>query len=139
MLHRYVIATQDRLLQDQLKKVPGVPIMYLHGKAPTLEPPSQKSRDFALDLRNKVTMTEIQEETIETLKKRSGLQTDVPVQPKKKHKKKGPNPLSCKKSKKKSSSDTNTRINKVNESGKIRKRKRVKLPAHVKGMLDVKT
>ncbi|XP_011495153.1 PREDICTED: rRNA-processing protein UTP23 homolog [Ceratosolen solmsi marchali] len=137
---RYVIATQDRLLQEQLKKIPGVPIMYLHGRTPTLEAPSQKSREFAEQIRSKVTMTDMQEERIKSLKEQFGLKSDITMQPKKKHKKSGPNPLSCKRSQKKeSNSMIHTSEHKVNESGKVRKRKRIKLPAHVKEVLKLNT
>lgn len=133
--YRYLVATQDRLLQDQLRKVPGAPIMYLHGKAPTLEPPSQSSREFAEQLRNNTIMTDVQEETIKTLMKQSGLETEDALKPKKKLSKGGPNPLSCKKRKKKDDVNSNTNGKKVNETGKVRKRKRIKLPAHVKEVL----
>lgn len=39
-----MIATQDRELQDYLRKKPGQPIMYLHKKTPVLEQPSELSR-----------------------------------------------------------------------------------------------
>ncbi|XP_001600591.1 rRNA-processing protein UTP23 homolog [Nasonia vitripennis] len=132
---RYLVATQDRLLQDQLRKVPGAPIIYLHGKAPTLEPPSQISREFAEQIRNNTIMTDVQEETIKTMMKQSGLETENSFKPKKKRSKGGPNPLSCKKRKKKDDTNSNTSGKKVNETGKVRKRKRIKLPAHVKEVL----
>lgn len=42
--NRYVIATQDRALQDILRRKPGQPILYLHKKTPVLEQPSEISR-----------------------------------------------------------------------------------------------
>lgn len=39
-----MIATQDRELQDYLRKKPGQPILYLHKKTPVLEQPSELSR-----------------------------------------------------------------------------------------------
>lgn len=42
--NRYVIATQDRELQDWLRTKPGQPILYLHKKTPVLEQPSELSR-----------------------------------------------------------------------------------------------
>lgn len=39
-----MIATQDRELQDYLRKKPGQPIIYLHKKTPVLEQPSELSR-----------------------------------------------------------------------------------------------
>lgn len=111
--------------------------MYLHGSAPTLETPSQKSREYAGELRSKVIMTNIQEETIKTLKKQSGLEEDSKeLKPKKKRGKSGPNPLSCKKKKKKENpSIANLKVKKVKEDGKVKKRKRIKLPVHIKEVL----
>ena len=110
--------------------------MYLHGKAPTLEPASPASREFAEKLRSKV-MTDVEQETIKELMLKSGIVTDTPIKPKKKKKKGGPNPLSCKKAKKKENPITNEKsnVNKVKETGKIRKRKRVKIPSHLKKAL----
>lgn len=39
-----MIASQDRELQDYLRKKPGQPILYLHKKTPVLEQPSELSR-----------------------------------------------------------------------------------------------
>lgn len=39
-----MIATQDRDLQEYLRKKPGQPILYLHKKTPVLEQPSELSR-----------------------------------------------------------------------------------------------
>ncbi|XP_015610300.1 rRNA-processing protein UTP23 homolog [Cephus cinctus] len=124
---RYIIATQDRDLQEHVRKVPGVPLIYLHGKAPTLEPPSQASRNRAAELRRAVGINVQQEETLKVLKEKSGLAEESDVRSKKKRKKGGPNPLSCKK-KKKSATETATNTNKT---GKVRKRKRVKLATHI--------
>lgn len=49
---------------------------------------------------------------------------------KKRRKKGGPNPLSCKKKQKKSVVNQSSASN-----GKIRKRKRIKIPAHIKDAL----
>ncbi|XP_058807639.1 rRNA-processing protein UTP23 homolog [Phymastichus coffea] len=130
---RYIVATQDRLLQEQLRNIPGVPIIYLHGKAPTLEPPSTVSRKYAEELRSHAIMTGLQEKTIETLKKQTGLNTEVTVNRKKRKTKGNPNPLSIKKSKKiKDSLSKCTNKHKVDKTAKVRKRKRIKIPAHIK-------
>lgn len=39
-----MIASQDRELQEHLRKKPGQPILYLHKKTPVLEQPSEISR-----------------------------------------------------------------------------------------------
>lgn len=125
---RYIIATQDRELQDQMRQIPGVPLMYLHGKAPTLEPASQKSREYAEKLLQNVGMNKLEQETLKSLKEQSGLREEE-QKAKKKRKKGGPNPLSCKKKKKKPLAIESK------SSGRIRKRKRVKIPVHVKEAL----
>ncbi|XP_034937485.1 rRNA-processing protein UTP23 homolog [Chelonus insularis] len=128
---RYIVATQDRELQDQLRKVAGVPIIYLHGCAPTLEPPSEASKEKAQAMIKGLSLNSVQEETIKTLKEKSGLLPDEPPLRKKKKKRGGPNPLSCKKKQKKTTISNESTKN----SGKIKKRKRVKIPAHIKEVL----
>ncbi|XP_012265460.2 rRNA-processing protein UTP23 homolog [Athalia rosae] len=132
---RYIIATQDRDLQESIRKVPGVPLIYLHQKAPTLEQPSAASQKQASDHRSiSVGMNAQQSETITLLKKQSGLseESEKPL-PKKKRKKSGPNPLSCKKKKRKSV--TPAQIEKQKNTGKVKKRKKIKIPQHVKEVL----
>lgn len=41
---RFIVASQDRDLQDNLRKKPGQPLLYLHKKTPVLEQPSELSR-----------------------------------------------------------------------------------------------
>lgn len=128
----YCIATQDRSLQERLREIPGVPLIYLHKKTPTLEQPSAKSQSKAKS-KEVCTVTEVQNATLELLKEKSGISSPVKEIRKRKKKKGGPNPLSCLKSKKKSQ---NTQAkNKPESSGKIKKRKRVKVPSHVKDLL----
>lgn len=127
--YRYIIATQDREFQDRVRKIPGVPLLYLHEKAPTLERPSEASCKRAEELRNGAITNNLQVQTIKILKEKSGL-AETEIKTKKKRKKGGPNPLSCKKKQKK-----NLEIQPAKTSGKVRKRKRVKLPAHVKEAL----
>jgi len=128
---RYLVATQDRELQDRIRSIPGVPLIYLHGRAPTLEPPSQASRIHAGNLLKGIGMSSTQQETIKSLLQTSGLATEEQSKPKKKRKKGGPNPLSVKKKKKPSAVMQKS----ANTSGRIRKRKKVKLPTHIKEVL----
>ncbi|XP_043285486.1 rRNA-processing protein UTP23 homolog [Venturia canescens] len=131
---RYLIATQDRELQDRLRSIPGVPLLYLHGKAPTLDPPSHTSRNHAGELLKRIFMNSTQEETIKSLKQISGLATETETKPKKKRKKGGPNPLSVKKKQKKVPEKG---IAQKKTSGKVRKRKKVKISSHVKEALKM--
>lgn len=134
--HHYCVATQDRSLQDALREVPGVPLMYLHKKAPTLEKPSDASQALAESQKESCTITESQNAVLKTLKEKCGLPTTETGERRKKRKKKGgPNPLSCLKKKKQSKGSQKQTIPK--SEGKIKKRVRVKLPAHVKQALSV--
>lgn len=130
---RYIIATQDRELQDYLRKIPGVPIMYLHGKAPTLEAPSQASREYAENIRKELGMTEWEKENIKVLKEVAGVTDKTEVRLKKK-KKGGPNPLSCLKKKSKSQTEIPKNV-KEKISGRVKKRKKMKIAAHIKEAL----
>lgn len=40
---RYIIGTQDRDLQEKVRLIAGVPLLYIHQKAPTLEAASLAS------------------------------------------------------------------------------------------------
>lgn len=131
---RYIVATQDREFQDVLRKIPGVPIIYLHGKAPTLETPSQVSREYAEKIRKGLGMTEWEKENIKTLKEAAGIAENTQVKLKKKKKKGGPNPLSCLKKKKKPQTGVSKNL-KETKSGKVKKRKKPKIAAHVKEAL----
>lgn len=79
----------------------------------------------------KIGMTSIQMEILKNLKKKSGLAVEVTTMKKNKRKKGGPNPLSCKKKIKKQINNQSS-----TNSGKIRKRKRIKIPLHVMEALE---
>ncbi|XP_076178850.1 rRNA-processing protein UTP23 homolog [Ptiloglossa arizonensis] len=131
---RYIVATQDRELQDILRKIPGVPIIYLHGKAPTLEAPSQASREYAETIRKGLGMSTWEIQNIKTLKETAGLPEKLDLKLKKKRKKKGPNPLSCLKKKKKPQTETSNNTTE-NKTGRVKKRKKIKIATHVKETL----
>ncbi|XP_071627508.1 rRNA-processing protein UTP23 homolog [Temnothorax longispinosus] len=128
---RYIVATQDRELQDKLRIIPGVPVIYLHGKAPTLYSPSETSRKHAEATKKGLGMTTWEKENVKVLRKQAGLE-EKESKMKKKRKKGGPNPLSCLKKKKKPETII---LNKSStKSGKVRKRK-IKIASHVKEAL----
>lgn len=132
----YIVATQDRDLQHTLRSIPGTPLIYLHKKAPTLEKPSPASCEAAKCKQDDLlgTISTIQEKTLKSLKEKSGFQTDETLKIKKKKKRGGPNPLSCLKKKKKSKQSAKP-VPTEKASGRVRKRKRVKLPSHIKQTL----
>lgn len=124
--NHYIVCTQDRDLQTQVRLIPGVPLLYLHIKTPTLEQPSDASVKYSLDKLSGI--GESEKKAIEKLKQETGLADDN--RPRRKKKKKGANPLSCKK---KSKKPTNP-IQKKEGQPEIdkKKRKRIKIPQHVK-------
>lgn len=127
-MYRYIVATQDRELQDKLRMIPGVPIIYLHGKTPTLESASETSRNYAEAMQKGLGMTTWEKENCEALRKQAGMGEEKDKY-KKKKKKGGPNPLSCLKKKKKPET-----ISKNKKSIKIRKKK-IKIASHIKEAL----
>ncbi|KAL6266748.1 hypothetical protein P5V15_003584 [Pogonomyrmex californicus] len=127
---RYIVATQDRELQDEMRTIPGVPVIYLHGKAPTLDSPSEASRMHAEVKQKDLGMTTWEKENIKILRKQAGIE-EKGSKLRKKKKKGGPNPLSC--LKKKKPEMTILKKNSI-KSGKIRKRK-IKIASHIKEAL----
>ncbi|XP_014208397.1 rRNA-processing protein UTP23 homolog [Copidosoma floridanum] len=131
---RYMVATQDKDLQAKLVDLSGVPLLYLHGQVPTMKPPSKTSQSFAEKLIQETAgMTEEQEKIIKEMKVKCGLEKDT-VDIKKKKKKGGPNPLSCKKKKKENVHINNASENKA-KIGKVHKKKRIKIASHIKEAL----
>ncbi|CAG0924349.1 unnamed protein product [Notodromas monacha] len=131
--HHYFVATQDKELQSKAHNRPPVPVIYLHGATPTLEKPSEKcERKVNSQLSEKINVGEKESELLEVLKEELGVSEPA----KKKRKRKGgPNPLSCKKPKvdRKDGEDANQGSELPTK--KKRKRKRVKIPKHVKEAL----
>lgn len=128
-VNHYLIATQDRDLQDKVRAVPGVPLIYLHIKTPVLEEPSQVSKNFARE--KMLVMWHSKEEVLAELKMKNGLIIEDDI-PKQKKKKRGPNPLSCKKKKKKCSIENPSQISSGKSEIHKRKRKKIRIPEHVK-------
>nr|XP_022316011.1 zinc transporter 7-like [Crassostrea virginica] len=119
---KYIVGTQDPVLREVLRNRAGLPILYIAFNAIMLENPSTAS----LEVAEKKTETELkptshQQSVIQTLKKQTFGEETVVVK-KKRKKIKGPNPLSCKKSKKKRT-DVKPRTN-TEETKKRRRRKK---------------
>merc|ERR1712008_546828 len=108
--NRYFVATQDPELREKCRKVPGTPILYLHSSAPTLERPSEMIENQAQNT-VEARMTG-EQKRLENLKRQMGLFEENKIR-KKKKKYGNKNPLSCLKSKKKSSKEP---VNKVGET-----------------------
>ncbi|XP_043216545.1 rRNA-processing protein UTP23 homolog isoform X1 [Amphibalanus amphitrite] len=129
---KYAVATQDQSLRTQLRTMPGVPILYLHNSAPTLEKPPEVSTDRAdrWDA-DRVGLSKEQRKTITSLK-RSILGESEPVKRRKKKVVKGANPLSRRRRKERESGEQQAEDGGEAERRSRRRRRRVKLAAHVK-------
>jgi len=91
---RYFVASQFTELREKARKVPGTPVLYLHGYTPTLEQPSEASVKSAEE-----TVRKNIEES-QDMKRLKATKTDEP-ETRKRKRAGNPNPLSCLKSKKK--------------------------------------
>lgn len=103
--NHYILASQDRELQNLFRRKAGVPLLYLHNKTPTLERPSKPSYDKAnakLSLNSTTFVSESQSETLKRMKQALGVQeSEQESMMQKRRRQHNPNPLSCKKKKKK--------------------------------------
>lgn len=152
--YRYIIATQDKSLQNALYVIPAVPVMYFNGLSIILKAPSPTSIDHANKKRQsrydvhqniifmwlnfndvnfilRFNLTEHETNVLSSMK--SSITTGLICSDELKdypgvfQRAKGPNPLSCKPKKRKIIEDN---IPKVENKIK-RKRNRVKIPKHV--------
>ncbi|XP_032875105.1 rRNA-processing protein UTP23 homolog [Amblyraja radiata] len=98
-LHHYFVATQDQHLTMKIKKLSGVPLMYIVQNTMVLEKPSSKSIAQLPSLHNEQLVPVHQQKTIQHLKEEQGLVKESESQRKKRKRKGGPNPLSCLKKK----------------------------------------
>ncbi|CAG0893400.1 unnamed protein product, partial [Darwinula stevensoni] len=121
----YILATQDPVLQEHARNHARIPLLFLHRNAPTLEAPSMADVQLSQELSSaKLHPSMSQLSTLRTLKREKlGL---VQERRKKPRKRGGPNPLSCKLSKK-----SNIDLNEKRQvSVRKKQRKRIKIPKH---------
>eukprot|EP00092_Neocalanus_flemingeri_P005082 GFUD01005465.1.p1 GENE.GFUD01005465.1~~GFUD01005465.1.p1 ORF type:complete len:243 (+),score=62.33 GFUD01005465.1:50-778(+) len=119
----FIVASQDNELRSKIRKIPGVPLLLLHGNCPTLEKPSGMTVELIEKTSDEKTLLSSHEaRTIKELKK----QVFGEEEPKKKKKRrgpKGPNPLSVKKKKSKTNDSLHGVKNKLESEGKKKKRR----------------
>jgi len=98
---RLFVATQDGELRNQLREIPGVPILRLNGQVPQLEEPSASSRSTAgASEAKKLKPSDWEKPKLPELQARELKAKEASeAKPKKRKKRKGQNPLSCKKAK----------------------------------------
>lgn len=118
--NKVFIATQDYELTKYANQIPGVPVLYLHQNNIILDKMSEATSDHVNNVsQGKAEPTPALQSSIETLKKDANILNDPEVK-KKRKRRGGPNPLSCKKSKKLKTSLPNI----SHEPGNTRRRKR---------------
>ncbi|XP_035814561.2 rRNA-processing protein UTP23 homolog [Amphiprion ocellaris] len=122
----YFIATQDHTLTSGLKKIPGVPLLYIVLNTIVLDKASPASLQHVQDVQLGALVSVSQQQSISSLKKQQGLgRTDAERRGRKrKRKQSNPNPLSCLKKKKKKGGPT-APLRKT-EEGEKKKRSRHK-------------
>ncbi|XP_051949330.1 rRNA-processing protein UTP23 homolog [Xyrauchen texanus] len=100
--HHYFIATQDQELTTALKKIPGVPLLYIILNTMVLDKPSECSLKHIEAVQLGELVSTSQQKSIQSLKEQQGLGKDGEERRGKKRKRKSgnPNPLSCLKKKK---------------------------------------
>ena len=88
--------------REDLRNIPGIPLLYLHGNAPTLEKPSDLTESFTDKISDgKTNLSLHQHKILQELKKQKfGDEVEENTKKKKRKGPRGPNPLSCKKSSK---------------------------------------
>ncbi|XP_056275780.1 rRNA-processing protein UTP23 homolog [Pseudoliparis swirei] len=123
--HNYFVATQDHSLTAGLKKIPGVPLMYIIMNTIVLDKPYQASLDHVRAVQLGELVSPSQQQTLRSLKEEQGIAQNDGEQRGKKRKRKrsNPNPLSCMKKKKKAGP---TPPKRKAEEGEGEKKKRVR-------------
>ncbi|XP_077404708.1 rRNA-processing protein UTP23 homolog [Vanacampus margaritifer] len=101
--HHYFVATQDFKLTTGLKKIPGVPLLYIILNTIVLDKPSQSSLDQVQAGQLGKLVTPTQQQSLRSMKEEQGIVKKDGDRRGKKRKRKqhNPNPLSCLKKKKK--------------------------------------
>ncbi|GCC39542.1 hypothetical protein chiPu_0023844, partial [Chiloscyllium punctatum] len=89
----------DQELTMKIKKLSGVPLMYIIQNTMVLEKPSLKSIAQLCSLHDDQLVPVHQQQTIQHLKEEHGLVKESEPRHKKRKRKGGPNPLSCSKKK----------------------------------------
>lgn len=131
----YIVATQDHRLRLKIAKQTICPLLKLANNALCLEKPTTKVLG-KVDRTHHFLANKISDEErvkVDELKKEENLLEIINERPRKRKGPSGPNPLSCKKKKNKPA--IQKKSDAPEESNKKRKKKRVRIPRHVKQLL----
>ncbi|XP_043831474.1 rRNA-processing protein UTP23 homolog isoform X2 [Dromiciops gliroides] len=125
--HHFFVATQDQSLSLQVKKTPGVPLLFIIQNTVVLDKPSAKTIAHVKAAESGHLVSVHQKQNIKKLKEEQGL-VKTPEQKKRKKRKgvSGPNPLSCLKKKKKVQDSNQSSAPEKKRRRRIRNRNRTK-------------
>ncbi|XP_067111623.1 rRNA-processing protein UTP23 homolog [Osmerus mordax] len=133
--HHYFVATQDRAVTEGLKKIPGVPLLYIILNTIVLDKPSQASLNHVQAVQLGELVTPAQQQSIRSLKEEVGIGQDGERRGKKRKRKiSNPNPLSCLKKKKKKLPTQPLNMRKTDGEEKKRTRNRRRKSAGGEGL-----
>ncbi|XP_014033090.1 rRNA-processing protein UTP23 homolog [Salmo salar] len=122
--HHYFVATQDKEVTSGLKKILGVPLLYIILNTIVLDKPSLCSVNHVQAVALREMVTPAQQQSINSLKEVQGIGQDGERQGKKRKRKiSNPNPLSCLKKKKKQPQLLKTEGKKKKRSRQRKRRK----------------
>lgn len=122
--HRYLVATQDKLLRNHLHKVPGVPLIYMNRSVMVMEPMSEATTKYSNSVeRKKLTggLNDVQVGKVNKQEDESTESSDKPVAKKRKGPKE-PNPLSMKKKKVTNTSSNDNKEDNIQSKTKRRRK-----------------
>lgn len=104
--HRYIIASQDLNLRKKLRKIPGIPLIYMNRSVMVMEPLSDASKKYNENIENLKLTAGLNSkdagklDEIKNIQEKIGENGDDVKKSKKRKGPKEPNPLSVKKKKK---------------------------------------
>jgi len=120
--HRYVVATENEQLRWSLRKVPGIPLIYMNRSVMVMEPLSKASASISRNLEAKKLSGGLNDVKVGTANAgESAENEDANKLIKKRKGPKEPNPLSVKKKKK---TDGNDQKDQKKEDGQKKRRRR---------------
>lgn len=97
--HRYIIASQDQSLRKKLRKIPGVPIIFMNRSVMVMEPLSHASAEYSEKFESSKLTQGLNHASYKEKKVEVKQDGNVEEAPKKRKGPKAPNPLSMKKKK----------------------------------------
>ncbi|CAL8292616.1 unnamed protein product [Merluccius merluccius] len=127
--HHYFVATQDFAVTEEVKRLPGVPLIYIVVNTMVLEKPSAASQERVAAVQAGERVTPAQQQSISSMKERQGIGQGQEERRghKRKRKRSNPNPLSCLKKKKKAPPTTGSSAanqGEAKKTGRSRSKKR---------------